>query len=192
MISWSRLELSQLFRRLVMDIFLRVRGIEEGTEPDAVSKVDRFVEKPRFGTAEEYLSEGGYFWNAGMFVWRPSVILSAIAKHAPVLIGGFRSITGRTWYFDMVLSLAAMEKVYPELEKISVDFAVMEKAEGVVMLESDFDWDDVGEWPAIARHYPADGNGNVFKGRGNCGGFEGKLGFCRTRALYNPPWSGRI
>ena len=47
----------------------------------------------------------------------------------------------------------AMEVVYQKLKKISIDFAVMEKAENVVMLESDFDWDDVGEWPAIARHY---------------------------------------
>jgi mannose-1-phosphate guanylyltransferase len=63
------------------------------------------------------------------------------------------------------------------LEKISVDFAVMEKAEGVVMLESDFDWDDVGEWPAIARHYPADEKGNVFKGDGVAVDSGGNLAF---------------
>ena len=59
-----------------------------------------------------------------------------------------------------------MSSVYPSLDRISIDFAVMEKAEGVVMLESAFDWDDVGEWPAIARHYPSDPEGNVFKGSG--------------------------
>lgn len=57
-----------------------------------VSKVDRFVEKPNVSTAEKYLSEGGYFWNAGMFVWRPSVILSAIEKHAPVLSAGLKEL----------------------------------------------------------------------------------------------------
>ena len=59
-----------------------------------------------------------------------------------------------------------MNKVYPELEKISIDFAVMEKAERVAMVESSFDWDDVGEWPAIDRHYPKDENGNHSKEMG--------------------------
>ena len=128
--------------------------LSQGDELDkvqnrSVSKVDRFVEKPNLSTAEEYLKQGGYFWNAGMFVWRPSVILSAIQKHAPVLSDGLQELLAD---FQSTGSLiGAMEKVYPNLEKISVDFAVMEKAEGVVMVESDFDWDDVGEWPAIER-----------------------------------------
>jgi len=141
----------------------------------SVAKVDRFVEKPDLATAEKYLSEGGYFWNAGMFVWRPGVILSAIAQHAPVLSSGLDQLR-KDWNTNGSLA-AAMEKVYPELEKISVDFAVMEKAEGVVMLESDFDWDDVGEWPAIARHYPADEKGNVFKGDGLAVDSDGNLAF---------------
>ena len=140
-----------------------------------VSQVDRFVEKPDLETAEKYLAEGGYFWNAGMFVWRPSVILSAIAKHVPGLSGGLDQLR-EDWSKNGSL-VAAMEKVYPELEKISVDFAVMEKADGVVMLESDFDWDDVGEWPAIARHYSADENGNVFKGDGVAVDSNGNLAF---------------
>ncbi len=92
------------------------------------------------------------------------MILSAISKHVPVLSVGLDTLQA-DWNENGSL-FQAMEKVYPELEKISVDFAVMEKAEGVVMLESDFDWDDVGEWPAIGRHYPADEKGNVFKGGG--------------------------
>ena len=146
-----------------MVIFVRVQRWSRHPD-DSVAKVDRFVEKPDLATAEKYLAEGGYFWNAGMFVWRPGVILSAIAQHAPVLSSGLDQLR-KDWNTNGSLA-AAMEKVYPELEKISVDFAVMEKAEGVVMLESDFDWDDVGEWPAIARHYPADEKGNVFKGDG--------------------------
>ena len=143
-----------------------------------VSKVDRFVEKPDLETAEKYLAEGGYFWNAGMFVWRPSVILSAIAKYVPGLSGGLDQLR-EDWSKNGSL-VAAMEKVYPELEKISVDFAVMEKADGVVMLESDFDWDDVGEWPAIARHYSADENGNVFKGEGVALDSSGNLTFSES------------
>jgi mannose-1-phosphate guanylyltransferase len=141
----------------------------------SVARVERFVEKPDLATAEKYLSEGGYFWNAGMFVWRPGVILSAIAQHVPVLSSGLDQLRV-DWNANGSL-VGAMEKVYPELEKISVDFAVMEKAEGVVMLESDFDWDDVGEWPAIARHYPVDEKGNVFKGDGLAVDSDGNLAF---------------
>ena len=141
----------------------------------SVSKVDRFEEKPDLATAEKYLTEKGYFWNAGMFVWRPTVILSSIAQHAPVLSAGLDQLK-TDWNSSGSLD-GAMEKVYPKLEKISVDFAVMEKADGVVMLESDFDWDDVGEWPAISRHYPSDAKGNVFKGDGFAVESDGNLAF---------------
>ena len=77
-----------------------------------VSRVDRFVEKPNLSTAEEYLSEGGYFWNAGMFVWRPSVILSAIEKHAPVLSAGLKELQAD--FTSTGSLLGAMEKVYPK------------------------------------------------------------------------------
>jgi len=141
------------------------RGEELKAENGRVlSKVDRFVEKPDLPKAEEYLKEGTYFWNAGMFVWRPSVILSALGKYAPALSSGLTKLK-EEWQVSGRLA-ESMAKIYPSLEKISIDFAVMEKADGVVMLESAFDWDDVGEWPAIARHYPKDENGNVFKGMG--------------------------
>jgi mannose-1-phosphate guanylyltransferase len=130
-----------------------------------VHRVERFVEKPDLEKAQEYLDAGGYFWNAGMFVWRPEVILGAISRHAPELSAGLKDLSAQR---DSTGSIEqAMDAVYPSLQKISIDFAVMEKAEDVVMLQSAFDWDDVGEWPAIARHYPADDAGNVFKGQGS-------------------------
>jgi mannose-1-phosphate guanylyltransferase len=138
-----------------------------------VHRVERFVEKPDLDKAEEYLDAGGYFWNAGMFVWRPDVILGAISKYAPELSAGLKELVAQR---DSTGSIEqAMDLVYPSLQKISIDFAVMEKAEDVVMLQSAFDWDDVGEWPAIARHYPADDAGNVFKGRGSALEAEGNL-----------------
>ena len=144
--------------------YLKQGSQEESTGNLPVYKVERFVEKPNLENAEKYLQEGGYFWNAGMFVWRPDVILGAIQKHAPELSTGLSSLAA-SWQQSGSIE-EAMAKVYPELKKISIDFAVMEKAQEVVMLESAFDWDDVGEWPAIARHYSADEKGNVFKGAG--------------------------
>jgi mannose-1-phosphate guanylyltransferase len=129
-----------------------------------VAEVNRFVEKPNLEKAQEYLKAGNYFWNAGMFVWRPAVILAEIERLVPKLATGLKSL-GEKWQSSKSLE-QAMATVYPNLEKISIDFAVMEKAERVAMVESSFDWDDVGEWPAIERHYPKDENGNVFKGEG--------------------------
>lgn len=138
-----------------------------------VHQVECFVEKPNLEKAEKYLEDGGYFWNAGMFVWRPEVILSAIAEHVPQLSTGLDELSAK--WKDCGSLKEAMAAVYPALEKISIDFAVMEKARDVVMLESAFDWDDVGEWPAISRHYPADNSGNVFKGNGSALKASGNL-----------------
>ena len=130
----------------------------------SVVAVSRFVEKPNLEKAEEYLNAGNYFWNAGMFIWRPKVILAEIDRLVPKLSQGLQELKD-TWANSENLG-KAMDEVYPGLEKISIDFAVMEKAERVAMVKSTFDWDDVGEWPAIERHYPKDENGNVFKGDG--------------------------
>ena len=144
--------------------YLKQGPQEESTGNLPVYTVERFVEKPNLENAEKYLQEGEYFWNAGMFVWRPDVILGAIQKHAPELSTGLNNLAA-SWQQSGSIE-QAMANVYPKLKKISIDFAVMEKAQKVVMLESAFDWDDVGEWPAIARHYSADEKGNVFKGAG--------------------------
>ena len=128
----------------------------------SVHEVKRFVEKPDLETARSYLESGDYFWNAGMFVWRPEVILNSLAAHAPELreaLRGLEECEDESEDLD-----SCMQRVYPQLPKISIDYAVMEKAQNVVMVESDFDWDDVGEWPAVARHFPTDEAGNVLRG----------------------------
>ena len=129
----------------------------------SVTKVSRFVEKPNLEKAREYVNAGNYFWNAGMFVWRPRVILTEIERLVPLLSEGLKTLE-EEWEEQMISRLPWIGCT-PNL-KISIDFAVMEKAVQVAMVESSFDWDDVGEWPAIERHYPKDENGNVFKGEG--------------------------
>lgn len=150
-------------------------------EGRAVYEVRRFVEKPDLETARSYLDSGEYFWNAGMFVWRSEVVLQAIASHAAELSQGLDELDA-TWTEKDDLCYA-MEKVYPDLTKISIDFAVMEKAENVVLLESSFDWDDVGEWPAIARHFPSDDSGNVFRGEGLAVEAKGNLTYAEDGHL---------
>jgi len=142
-----------------------------------VFDVKRFVEKPDEATAQGYLESGDYFWNAGMFVWSVASITTELEKNTPTLWAALQAIDA---------GLAAGEGIdpllvehYPNLEKISVDYAIIEKAANVVMVESGFDWDDVGEWPAVARHYPADSAGNVVRGSAHLEDASGNIVFSR-------------
>lgn len=127
-----------------------------------VYQVERFVEKPDLDTAQSYLDAGNYFWNAGMFIWSVAAIVAELERNTPTLWQALQAIDSGLASGELIDVLLAEH--YPTLEKISVDYAIIEKANNVVMLESGFDWDDVGEWPAVARHYPADEQGNVVRG----------------------------
>ena len=125
--------------------------------------VRRFVEKPSLKVAQGYLASGDYLWNAGMFVWSVPVVLEALARHAPVLRAGLDEIMRGLARRRALAPL--LRKIYPALPKISVDYALLEKAGNVVVLPASFDWDDVGSWPAVARHHPRDEAGNVVRGQ---------------------------
>jgi len=142
-----------------------------------VFNVRRFVEKPDLATAESYLQAGGYFWNAGMFVWSVPAIIAGLEQNTPSLWAALLHIDAGLASGQDLDALLAQH--YPQLEKISVDYAIIEKATNVVMVESGFDWDDVGEWPAVARHYPADDAGNVVRG---CA----ELADARGNIVYSP------
>lgn len=137
--------------------------IEQGKEiADDVFEVVRFKEKPDLETAKEYVESGRYFWNAGMFFWRVPVISACFEQFTPGLWKALQAID--TGLADGEALDGLLGTHYPSLEKISIDFAVMEKAETVRMVPARFDWDDVGAWPAVARHFPADAAGNVARG----------------------------
>ncbi len=126
----------------------------------AVLSAKRFVEKPDEKTAREYLATQRYFWNAGMFIWRVPVVEAAFRAHAPQLHAGLAQLeqAGQAGWD------AALARLYPTLPKISVDYALMEKSANVVVVPATFDWDDVGAWPAVAKHFPRDARGNVLRG----------------------------
>lgn len=140
-------------------------------------QVSRFVEKPDQTTAESYLAEGGYCWNAGMFFWQVATLTEALQTHTATL---WQSLQAIAQSLDEGQPLnVALDAHYPSLEKISVDYAIIEKARAVGMIAADFDWDDVGEWPAVARHYPADENGNVCRGDSHLMQSSGNIVFSR-------------
>lgn len=122
-------------------------------------RVVRFREKPNVDLAESFIRKGNFRWNAGMFVWTVPTILTEFNRHAPEF--------GR--FIAMMSGPAAFEKNWSEkfskLPRTSFDYAVMEHADRVLMLEAKFDWDDVGGWQAVARYFPKDARGNA----ANCG-----------------------
>jgi mannose-1-phosphate guanylyltransferase len=133
-----------------------------GKAARSVYAVRRFVEKPKLEVAEGYLKSGDYVWNAGMFVWSVPVVEAAFAEHAPELDAGLKKI--RVALSKKQALAAVLKRIYPTLVKISVDYALLEKSTNVVMLPASFDWDDVGAWPAVAKHFTADKAGNVARG----------------------------
>lgn len=126
----------------------------------AFFKAEQFKEKPSHETAVEYVNSGHYRWNAGMFVWSFVTITNGLELHQPEM-----SAACHRWFEAAAKSPTALAKVlakeYPELKKISIDFALMEKAHNVVCANGDFEWDDLGAWPALARHVKADAAGNT-------------------------------
>src|SRR5438477_2607027 len=122
------------------------------------SKAERFVEKPHLEKAVEYLNSGHYRWNAGMFIWSFVTVTQGLEKHQPEMAAACQR------WFKVAGTPAKLAKVlakeYPEIKKISIDFALMEHAQNVVAADGAFDWDDLGSWPALARHLKADPEGN--------------------------------
>ncbi|MDP0500557.1 MAG: sugar phosphate nucleotidyltransferase [Verrucomicrobiota bacterium JB022] len=145
--------------------YIQREGSVDQAEGRDVFGVKEFKEKPDEATAQRYVDSGDYYWNAGMFFWTVPVIAQCFASYTPDLWKALQAIEkGLEAGQDLGELLAER---YPKLEKISVDYAIMEPASNenkVRVVESDFDWDDVGEWPSIARHYPADDSGNVVRG----------------------------
>ena len=127
--------------------------------PDGVlRRVRRFVEKPDEATALRYVESGDFAWNAGMFMWRAEAFLSEADRHAPELAAFIRA-------FPATGAVAYIKERFPLLPKISVDYALMEKAASVVTLLAAFDWDDVGSWSALPAHLETDAQGNSLRGR---------------------------
>ncbi len=121
-------------------------------------KAERFVEKPNYDTAVEYVSSGHYRWNAGMFIWSFVTVTNGLEAHQPEMAAACHR------WFEAAKSPAKLAKVlakeYPEIKKVSIDYALMEKAQNVVVADGSFAWDDLGSWNALAHHVKPDAEGN--------------------------------
>ncbi len=124
----------------------------------AFYRAEQFVEKPNFDRALEYLNSGQYRWNAGMFIWSFVTITEGLQKHQPEMYAACQrwfKVAGSATKLNKVLA-----KEYPELKRISIDYALMEHAQNVIVADGAFAWDDLGSWTALARHLKPDPEGN--------------------------------
>ncbi len=138
--------------------------IEEGkaVEGTELLKVDSFREKPSLEVAQEYLEQGRYLWNAGIFVWNVGTIVNSLRMHAPLLATQMDEMS-ESFYTDNE-QVAVAEKFH-ECEKISIDYAVMEKADCIYTLPADFGWSDLGTWGSLHALMPHDHDDNAVVGK---------------------------
>jgi mannose-1-phosphate guanylyltransferase len=135
-------------------------AVAPGAAPAHV--VARFREKPPAQVATEYLAAGNYLWNGGIFVWKAATILAALRERQPECLAHLERIAA-AW--DGPDREAVFAREFAAIKGISIDYAVLEHARDVVVIEAPFTWDDLGGWSAVARQRGVDAEGNTIVGR---------------------------
>lgn len=128
---------------------------------NGIHKVNAFKEKPDYDTACKYVKDGNYLWNAGIFVWNIDTITNEIKKHAPQL-SSIMDEMAKDFYSDKESD--TVKRLFPTCEKISIDYAVMEKAKDIYTIPADFGWSDLGSWGSLHTLLPQDDNNNATVG----------------------------
>jgi mannose-1-phosphate guanylyltransferase len=151
-------------------------ALAESTAACPFFKVERFVEKPDAARAEAYLKSGNFFWNAGIFLWKSDTFLNEARRLQPELATFIER-------FPQENAGAYLAEHFPTLPKISVDYAIMEKAKSVTMAEARFDWDDLGSWTALPAHLPLDAKGNTLRGAVALHESHGNIAIAKSRLI---------
>jgi mannose-1-phosphate guanylyltransferase len=129
---------------------------------ESVFEVERFREKPAKTVAEEYFATGNFYWNSGIFVWKARTILDALAEHEPAMCDHLEVIQNHIGKPEFA---EVFDREFTAIRGKSIDFAVMEHYQPVVVIEAPFTWDDVGSWQAMARAVGSDASGNSAVGK---------------------------
>ena len=132
-------------------------------EKETVIPVSEFREKPDIWTAKKYVADGSFFWNAGIFVWNVSTIISELTSHAPKVMEVMDKIAPS---FYTLGEREALQKYFPTCEKISIDYAVMEKSQNIKTIAAELGWSDLGGWSSVREHMAQDADGNAVVGDG--------------------------
>jgi mannose-1-phosphate guanylyltransferase len=129
--------------------------LQKSDDKNVIHRVVRFREKPNPDLAESFLRKGNFRWNAGMFVWSVPTVLSEFNRRAPELADFISQLCAQGKFEK------ALRERFSKLPRISFDYAIMEKADRVLVVEASFDWDDIGSWRAVANYFEKDEQGNA-------------------------------
>ena len=142
---------------------------QEQTEPPhtndnigGIHKVARFTEKPAIEKAREFLASGDYLWNAGIFIWRTKSILAAFERHANEI---YRILQKGEAQYNTPNEQAFINEAYPTTPSISVDYPIMEQADNIYTIPTDFGWSDLGTWASLHAESPKDSTGNAINAK---------------------------
>ena len=122
-----------------------------------IFRVDSFREKPDLETAQKYIKNKSYYWNAGIFIWNINTIINAFRIYQPALNDIFESLSG---VYGTPKEQEEIDRMFPECDNISVDYAIMENAEEIFVCPADFGWSDLGTWGSLLVQTPKDLYGN--------------------------------
>jgi mannose-1-phosphate guanylyltransferase len=137
--------------------YIRLGQPEKGAGAGRMFRVQTFAEKPALATARRYVASKRYLWNAGMFVWRASTLLANLQRFQPAMAAGLDQIAAA----GGIDNPRVLKRLFPRLEKISIDYALMEKVENVYAVAADIGWSDVGSWAVAYDLHAKDRDGNV-------------------------------
>lgn len=160
--------------------YIERTGAAESSAQSPVYAVRRFTEKPASDLAKEYLASGQYHWNAGMFFWRVTTFLDALREFQPKTHQAIEALAG---HIGKRSYSAALEKIYPKLENISVDYAILEPATRqaqqirISVIPAEIGWSDIGSWAAVYELLAKQQGQNIFIGQGEALDAEGNLFF---------------
>ncbi|MBQ9723092.1 MAG: mannose-1-phosphate guanylyltransferase [Bacteroidales bacterium] len=152
--------------------------IKEGELAEGeVYKVDSFKEKPCLEVAKQYLSDGGYLWNAGIFVWNVDTIVCSLREYVPGLASQMDEMA-ESFYTESETEVVG--RIFPVCERISIDYAVMEKADCIYTIPADFGWSDLGTWGSLRTLMDRNEEGNAVVGN------DVRLYDCRNCIVHVP------
>lgn len=140
--------------------YIKYGELEIECDNTPIKKVEKFVEKPNIDKAKEYFKDGTYLWNSGIFIWNVSTILKLAKQY---LSSTYNTLAEVALAADNDFNRILEEK-YKQVDNISIDYGIIEKAENVYVIPAEFGWDDVGTWHSVERYRNKDENNNVFVG----------------------------
>ena len=137
--------------------YIRLGGLAKNAGREQIYCVENFTEKPGLAAAGKYVASKRYLWNAGMFIWRASTLLANLRKFQPAMAAGLDQIAAA----GGIDNSRTLKRLFPQLEKISIDYALMEKIDNVSAVAADIGWSDVGSWSVAYDLSSKDADGNV-------------------------------